>query len=238
MINNCLKTELKSVVQNDNLVKIGRSRIHINGVLTSIDLDFTNSSTSYIVGGEDDVNFLDTNTKQHTGRIRTDNLPMNTNKDYILDIDKTALFTFALGSNGTADKSVYNIDDLKFYTALTSFSTYSPNISGNLESLNTGKLINVVINNANITGSIDSLLHAFDDSARLKQGQTTKAILNLSGCSKITGNMKAIFDHVATFAFSGNKLQLALNGTNVDYTGLSSNSLTATFDGEGGYTVA
>ena len=90
-------------------------------------------------------------------------------------------------------------------------------------------------NSNSITGSIDDLINSFDESAFLGEGKTTPIILRINKCSKITGNLTQLMNHIASIASSGNKITIVIATTAIDVGDIS--NATYTFDGNGGFSA-
>ena len=201
----CFVTKLSGITDNQNLLKIGEMRIYFAKVSGStprkITLSFKENCKVSINGGYFTDNSLSTNigTIEKFAAKQKKDLFISNDECYVSIENKYSLkeilFTcdtasFDISSLkysnnliGISLKStgVYgNISDFKNLTLLSMIEINSPNVTGDISSLQKLNLDNLEINSPNVTGDISSL-----------QNMTTLTSFNIA-LTAITGDISAL----------------------------------------------
>lgn len=238
---NCVKFKYLESINNDSLVKLGHGRIKFLGdTAPNIVINATTPPEGEVVTIIGDGVFTDNNQKTHAYPMQNVNPSTG---GYELDFNKYLLSNIQLANPSGA--SAYNdveacIEDFQYNDKLLSIRFRSSRLYGNINCFagKTFALQAFDVLGSDITGDIGSLLNAFDNSTRLKAENPSPAAIRVAS-TKLTGVLKPIIDHIASFAISGSKLVVGVN-TAIDITGLEIDNTHLwlfTFDGNGGYTV-
>lgn len=244
---NCFLKEFKKATGNEALLKLGHMRIEIlGGTVPGITINYSSPDADdkiEIVGGGAGCVFSDTNNKYHAIPLDKTN---PTSGEYSLDFNKYKCNIVIISATGIPaqgyDNIQFNIEDLAYNPEFKHLECRSQMIYGSIDAFSGKftKLRDLDINFASkITGDLSSLMNCFDDSERLKSGITTDVPLLLYNTG-ITGNLKALLDHIASFAFNGNRMLVNVGNTAIDTTGVSALATgqhTIVFDGAGSYTI-
>lgn len=259
---NCLKTQLKEVVNNSNLQILGSLRIHI------LSSDFTSGSGSLIFGNEmqgKTVRFLDMNGNQVStyvlgsgnvnidGRITPEemsNLTVPT-EGYLELPDKYNINTMSIGR--IKDTQI-NIDELK-YSSIVNTTSLNNIKGGNLSSICNAPNIYLDNNTNNGQDVLTGDLSVFADKNNLailsiqKASRVTGSLSSFNNCLKltefrmlfsgnnVTGEVKDLFDAQKGNVAEGKVLRIVSDSAGITYQGVHVEDIRATFN-NGDYVVS
>lgn len=234
--------QYKKSANNDNLVRYGYMRVKVNGASDANPLTYVAVNTAeaypyvdaniYIIG---DAVFADNNQKVHASPLEN-NTPAGT---YGLELSKYT--TISLRAGSTRKNFIeFNIDNLKFNEVLKNIEIPSDSVYGELSSITSRKMSVLALPYTKITGTINDIMNAFDNSTNLGAGKTAYIDLDLFSTT-VSGNLKSLLDHIAAIASSGNRFRYNVENSQISTEGLSPSGTgiqhTVTFDGQGGYSI-
>lgn len=197
----CLVTKLQGVVENDNLLKIGETRIKVTEVNSpskmsqSMTLSFSKDSIVEIIGSG---YFTDSTLQQNLGTsmnfiANQPKLIYLSNGNYYISIkDKYSLYQLNTGPRGCQE---FNINDLKF-SKVINIEVHSNKVSGDLSVFIDKGLTYIVLINTNISGDL--------------------SLLNLDRVTRLDINSKLIYGNTSKLANALKLQYLSLSNTSVD----------------------
>ena len=208
-MNKCFITKLPSSVDNDNLPVLGQLRINWLKQSDLTDNDArairlaTNDSITIKVSG---AHLTDSTLASNLGNTKTITaadglvwLYVSNDADAVLTIDNKYSLTTLSFVKLTKDKlkrsAKFDINDIKYCTALTSINLANTQVSGDISAVSKlTALISFILDNTNVSGEIDSLANL-----------TKLKVFSVGGLS-LTGDMSKIPTNINFVGLNGRKI--------------------------------
>lgn len=230
---NCLVTKLKSIVDNDNLLKVGEYKMHINLSSDALRAKIMGMDGTITILGNN--NYYFTQNGQQTKTIKYSNVPTTwpageydvlfTNKYGLLGCDGAygidlEVFTFSnnlhyIRTLGNAHGDITFLKGKNLNSGITLIGK-NPGVTGPLSSI-----ASAVGANTGVTLSFTSVV---GDIALL--GKSGSAILSVVGCKHITGSLEGLVAALVsdpTNPFTSGSKRVSIYGSNVTINGKVNN---------------
>ena len=228
---NCLVTKLKSVVNNDNLVRIGEYKMHINLSSAKSDIKITGSGGTITILGNNNYYFTQNGKQTKTIEYSNNNTATWPAGEY------DVLFTNKYGLTGCENASGIDLEVFAFSNNLY-YINVTENAHGDITFLN-GKNLSLGIvligdENKNVTGPLSVVASAVSANKTIKLintsivgdiallSHTGSALLSVVGSPYITGSIEGLVDALVSNPInpftSGSKL-LYIAGSSVTING-------------------
>lgn len=228
---NCLVTKLKSVVNNDNLVRIGEYKMHMNFSSATPNIKIMGSGGTITILGNNDYYFTQNGRQTKTIEYSNNNATWPAGEYDVLFINKYGL-TGCESASGI-DLEVFAFSNNLYYIGITK------DAHGDITFLNGKNLsLGITLNggkNRNVTGPLSTVASAVSANSTVKLnhtsivgdiallGHTGSNILSVVGSPYITGSIEDLVAALVSNSinpFTKGSKKVYIYGSNVTINGL------------------